>query len=108
MKKFHLSTLTILCFSFIFLLNGCAAPGGGNSSSSDYERTWVAQCKESEDISGLYIRNIFSLNGTKYNDETLTYSDAECTQRSSGVDFRANGTFTIETGGVIGGKQLIK
>ena len=108
MKKFHLSTLTILCFSFIFLLNGCAAPGGGNSSSSDYERTWVAQCKESEDISGLYIRNIFSLSVRKYNDETLTYSDVECTQRSSGLDFRAYGTFTIETGGVISGKQLIK
>ena len=52
--------------------------------------------------------NIFSLNVTKYNDETLTYSDAECTQRSSGLDFRANRTFTIETGVVIGGKQLIK
>ena len=108
MKKFHLSTLTILCFSFIFLLNGCAAPGGGNSSSSDYERTWVAQCKESQDISRMYLTNIFSLSVRKYNDETLTYSDVECTQRSSGLDFRAYGTFTIETGGVISGKQLIK
>ena len=108
MKKFHLSTLTILCFSFIFLLNGCAAAGGGNSSSPDYERTWVAQCKESGDISGLYIRNIFSLSVTKYNDETLTYSDAECTRISSELNFRANGTFTIETWGVISGKQFIK
>ena len=48
------------------------------------------------------------MSGTKYNDETLTYSDAECTQRSSGLDFRANGTFTIETGGVVSGKQLIR
>ena len=108
MKKFYLSTITILCFSFIFLFNRCALSGGGNSSSPDYEWTWVAQCKESEDISGLYIKNIFSLSGTKYNDETLTYSDAECTQRSSGLDFQANGTFTTETGGVVDGKQLIK
>ena len=94
--------------SVIFLLNGCTAPGGGNHSSPDYERTWVAQCKESGDISGLYIRNIFSLSVTKYKDETLTYSDAECTRISSGLDFRANGTFTIETWGVISGKQFIK
>ena len=55
-----------------------------------------------------YIRNIFSLRCTKYNDETLTYSDAECTQRSSGLDFRANGTFKTETGGIVEGKKLIK
>ena len=108
MKKPHLSTFTLLWFSFVFLFNGCAPSGGSNSSSPDYEGNLVAQCKESEDISGLYIKNTFSLSGTKYNDETLTYSDAECTQRSSGLDFRANGTFTTETGGVVDGKQLIK
>ena len=108
MKKPHLSTFTLLWFSSVFLFNGCAPSDGGNSSIPDHEGTWVAQCKESEDISGLYIRNIFSLSGTKYNDETLTYSDAECAQRSSGLDFRANGTFTTQTGGVVDGKQLIK
>ena len=56
----------------------------------------------------MYIRNIFSLSVTKYNDETLTYSDAECSQRSSGLDFRANGTFTTEAGGIVDGKQLTK
>ena len=98
------STFTLLWFSFVFLFNGCAPSGGSNSSSPDYEGTWVAQCKESEDISGLYIRNIFSLSGTKYNDETLTYSDAECAQRSSGLYFPANVTFTTETGGVVDGE----
>ena len=67
----------------------------------------MAQYKESEDVWGLYIRNIF-LSDTKYNDETLTYSDAKCTQRFSGLDFQANGTFTTETGGVLDGKRLKK
>ena len=98
---------TLLQF-FVSLFNGCVPLGGGNSSRPDYEGTWVAKCKESEDISGLYTKNIFSLSGKKYNDETLTYSNADCIKRPSGLDFQAKGTLTTETGCVVDGKQLIK
>ena len=108
MKKPHLSTFTLLWFSFVFLFNGCAPSGGGNSSSPDYEGTWVSQCKESEESAGSYTRDTFSLSGTNFNNEVLTYSDAECSQRSSGLDFRSNGTFTTEAGGIVDGKQLTK
>ena len=108
MKKPHLSTFTLLWFSFVFLFNGCAPSGGGNSSSPDYEGTWVSQCKESEESAGSYTRDTFSLSGTNFINEVLTYSDAECSQRSSGLDFRSNGTFTTEAGGIVDGKQLTK
>ena len=108
MKKPHLFVFTLLCLSFVFLFNGCAPSGGSNSSSPDYEGTWVAHVKKA-DISGLYIKNTFSLSGTKYNDETLTYSwMLDVPKDLADSDFRANGTFTTGTGGVVDGKQLIK
>jgi hypothetical protein len=40
--------------------------------------------------------------------EQLTYSDNQCTQVSSGNDYRAEGAFTLEDGGTLEGKQLTK
>jgi hypothetical protein len=48
------------------------------------------------------------MNGTKITLEQSTYSDDQCTQRSSGGDVKANGTFSIEEGGIVDGKQLTK
>ena len=106
MKKLHLSTLNVLWFSLVFIFNGCAITD--SKGSSDLEGTWVSQCKESEESAGSFTRDTFSLSGTNFISEALTYSDAECSQRSSGLDFRSNGTFTTEAGGIVDGKQLTK
>ena len=109
MKKLQLSTLNLLWFSFVFLFNGCAPSGGGNSSSPDYEGTWLGRCEASEEIEGFYTLEKVVFSSTNFGThESLTYSDAQCTQRASGLDLIADGPTTIEKGGIVDGKQLMK
>ena len=72
------------------------------------EGTWIGVCDEEGFGNGTFTKEIVKYVGNTFDLEQLTYSDAQCTQRTSGLDFRANGTFTIEDGGTFDGKQLKK
>jgi len=135
MKKFHWFFLAACWFCLVSLFNGCApgttetsatldnstvgsgggsgsgsggSSGGGGSSSATtiVEGVWVSNCR-AEDLGG-YIRFTNTFVGNTYKLEQLTYSDNQCTQVSSGNDYRAEGTFTLEDGGTLEGKQLTK
>jgi hypothetical protein len=88
--------------------SGSAGSTGGGSGSmvTIAEGVWISNCRK-EDLGG-YIRFTNTFAGNTYKLEQLTYSDNQCTQVSSGNDYRAEGTFTLEDGGTLEGKQLTK
>jgi hypothetical protein len=78
---------------------------GDTSATTNLEGTWVGMC----DTSMMqYSQETISLVGDTFTQEQLTYSDSACSVRSSGSDFHATGTFTIEDEGIVDGKQLTK
>ena len=74
--------------------------------STVLEGTWVRKCWSS--LSGGYVKNIWTYTGNTFTWDIHTYSDSECTLRSSGDDLSAFGTFNIVDGGIVDGKQLTK
>ena len=78
---------------------------GDTSATTTLEGTWVEAC---EPNLMQYSQDKFIFVGNTFTSETLTYSDSACSVRSSGSDFHATGTFTIEDEGIIDGKQLTK
>lgn len=73
----------------------------------DLNGTWTDLC-QFDFWSTQYSQNTYTFNGNTFSSETKTYSDDSCTERSSGSDFRSNGTFSLENEGVVDGKQLTK
>ena len=79
-----------------------------NINTTILEGTWVGNCYVN---GGQYSRETTVYSKNIFTTDSLQYSDDQCTQRSSvglAGDFRANGTFTIENGSIIDGKQLTK
>ena len=112
MKNQILAILTITAVCLLALL-GCASsdPEDDLISNNSGEPTimegiWISNCR-AESLGG-YIRFTNTFAGNTYKLEQLTYSDNQCTQISSGNDYRAEGTFTLADGGTLEGKQLTK
>jgi len=136
MKKFHWFFLAACWFCLVSLFNGCApgttetsatldnstvgsgggsgsgsggSSGGGGSSSATtiVEGVWVSNCQY-ESFLKVYVKEKLTNVGNTFTTEQLTYSDDQCTIRSSGADFRGEGTSIVENGDILDGKQLTK
>ena len=117
MKNLKMSALVIGVFGIFLGISGCAPSGGGgggggSSSSGEstaLEETWVSNCYPQELFGNTsYTISTTKIAGNSSTAELKTYSDDQCTQESSGFDFRSEGTFTLEDGDILDGKQLTK
>jgi hypothetical protein len=113
MKNLKMSVLVIGVVGIFLGISGCAPSGGGGSGESSsgeptiMEGVWVSNCQY-ESFLNVYTKDTGTYLGNTLTGEQFTYSDDQCTIRSSGADFRYESTFIVENGDILDGKQLTK
>ena len=110
-KTLAILTITAACWLALF---GCAKPdpeedliSNNSGEPTIMEGIWIGNCQE-ESFQGFFLQEKVTYMGNTAKSEQFTYSDDQCTQRSSGGDMHIEGTFVLDDGGLLDGKQLTK
>ena len=121
MKNLKMSALVIGVFGIFLGVSGCSPSDGGGEGSSGssgeptvLEGTWLGSCEPSF---AFFTQGSGQWSGSSYVGEVKTYSDSECTNKTTGSDFRVVGTnnkvttgptITTELNGESGDYQLTR